>query len=248
MPTTVNGSSSASNSYNAVFAKDSDNSKMKPSDFLKLFVTQLQNQDFNDPMDNSEMMNQITQLSNMQNMQEMASFSKSGYAMSLVGKTVTASRYNVSGTLDTTTGPVSKVSLVDGEYLLYVNGKKYSLEQIMEIKTDGDKSPSMDVSTYPVKATSVTDNTATVKWSVPTEDSTEAKGLTYSVYYSTKGPFKTVAEVEGGTRYGAADQKNLLGETITGLESGQAYFVNVVVKDAEGKKYVYTPTMVVTNK
>lgn len=248
MASTVSGASSASNKYNAVFATDSDNSKMKPSDFLKLFVTQLQNQDFNDPMDNSEMMNQITQLSNMQNMQEMASYSKSGYAMSLVGKTVTASRYNVSGTLDTTTGAVSKVSLVDGEYLLYVNGKKYSLEQIMEVKTDADKGSSMNVSSFPVKAASVTSSAATVKWSVPTEDSTEAKALTYSVYYSKKGPFTTVAEVEGGTRFGAADQKNFLGETITGLESGQAYFVNVVVKDADGKKYVYTPTMVVTNK
>lgn len=248
MPSTISSSSKATNDINAVFATKKDNGKLSADDFLKLFVTQLQNQDFNDPMDNSEMMNQITQLSNMQNMQEMASFSKSGYAMSLVGKTVTASRYNVSGTLDTTTGAVSKVSLVDGEYLLYINGKKYSLEQIMEIKTAGDNSSSMDVSSYPVKATSVTSSAATVKWSVPTEDDTEAKGLTYSVYYSTKGPFTTVSEVEGGTRFGAADQKNFLGETITGLESGQAYFVNVVVKDAEGKKYVYTPTMVVTNK
>jgi len=248
MAPTVRETSSASNSYNAVFETKKDKSKLNSEDFLKLFVTQIQNQDFNDPMDNSAMMNQITQLSNMQNMQEMASYSKSGYAMSLVGKTVTASRYNVSGTLDTTTGEVSKVSLVDGEYLLYVDGKKYSLEQIMEIKTDADKGSSMDVSSFSVRATSVTSNAATVKWSVPTEDSTQAKGLTYSVYYSTKGPFTTVAEVESGTRFGAADQKNILGETITGLESGQAYFVNVLVKDADGKKYVYSPTMAVTNK
>ncbi len=248
MGSTLSSASKATNDINAVFATKKDNSKLSADDFLKLFVTQLQNQDFNKPMDNSEMMSQVTQLSNMQMMQEMATYSKSGYAMSLVGKTVTASRFNVGGTLDTTTGTVSNVSIVDGDYLLYVNGKKYSLEQVMEIKSGAGDSSSLNVSSLPVKATSVTNNAATLKWSVPTEDTMKAKELTYSVYYSTKGPFSTVADVEGGTRFGAADQKNLLGETISGLESGQAYFVNVIVKDSDGKKYAYSPTTVVTNK
>ena len=107
--------------YNAVFTNKKDNSTLTSEDFLNLFVKQLQNQDFNDPMDNSEMMQQVTQLSNMQMMQQMASYSKSSYAMSLVGKNVTASRYSVSGKLDTTTGTVDKVSLVDDEYLFYID-------------------------------------------------------------------------------------------------------------------------------
>jgi len=248
MATTVNGVSSSSSANKSNSTTNNDNSKLSADDFLKLFVTQLQNQDFNKPMDNSEMMNQITQLSNMQMMQEMSAFSKSSYAMSLVGKNVTATRYSSNGTLDTTTGTVSKVSLVDNDYVLYVNGKQYTLGQIMEVQNGSSDSSSMNLSSYPIKATSVTSNSATLKWSVPTEDSTKASGLTYSVYYSTKGPFNTVADVESGTRFGVANQKDFLGETITGLQAGQAYYVNVVVKDAAGTKYVYTPTLVVTNK
>jgi len=184
----------------------------------------------------------------MQMMQEMSAYSKSSYAMSLVGKNVTASRYNDSGTLDTATGTVSKVSLVDNEYVLYVNGKQYTLAQIMEVQDGSGAGSSMNVSSYPIRATAVSKDSATFKWSVPTEDSVKASGLTYSVYYSTKVPFNTVADVEAGTRFGAANQKNFLGETITGLEAGQSYYVNVVVKDAAGTKYVYTPTLVVTNK
>lgn len=223
-----------------------DKTKLSANDFLKLFVTQLQNQDFNDPMDNTALMNQITQLSNMQMMQEMASYSKSGYAMSLVGKSVTASRY-VNGALDTTTGTVSKVSLVDDEYVLYVNGKKYSLEQVMEI-TDPSDSSKLDVSSYPIKATEVGRNTATVQWSTPTEDPVLASDLKYTVYYSQTGPMKTVAEVENGTKFGTAAQKGMLGADITGLEAGKTYYVNVLVEDADGNKYVYSPATVTTNK
>ncbi len=247
MATTVNSTQSSASSSKTSSTGTTDRTKLTASDFLKLFVTQLQNQDFNDPMDNSAMMNQITQLSNMQMMQEMAAYSKSGYAMSLVGKTVTASRYQ-NGDLDTTTGTVSKVSLVDDEYVLYVNGKKYTLEQIMQISDPSSSDSKMDVSSYSVKATNVTKNSATIKWSIPTEDATVASGLKYTVYYSKTGPMKTVAEVQNGTRYGAANQKDLLGAEITGLEAGQTYYINVLVQDADGNKYVYSPATITTSK
>ncbi|PKM74460.1 MAG: hypothetical protein CVU91_00915 [Firmicutes bacterium HGW-Firmicutes-16] len=247
MSAAVNSALASSSSGRTTTTTNTGTTKLTASDFLKLFVTQIQNQDFNNPMDNSEMMNQITQLSNMQMMQEMASYSKTGYAMSLVGKTVIASRFT-NGELDTETGTVSKVSLVDDEYVLYVNGKKYGLDEIMEIKNDSDSGSSMDPSSYPIKVTSVTSDTAAINWSVPTEDPVEASGLKYSVYYSKEGPFNTVTDVEKGTAYGAANQTGLLNETITGLEAGQAYYINVLVQDTDGKKYVYNPTIVVTNK
>ncbi len=78
--------------YNAVFTDKTDNSILEASDFMNLLIVQLQNQDFTDPMDNSDMVNQMATFSNMQMMQEMASYSKTMYAMNLVGKTVTASR------------------------------------------------------------------------------------------------------------------------------------------------------------
>lgn len=122
----VMGSSSTGNNYNAVFTDESDNSILDPDQFLNLLVLQMQNQDFMNPMDDTTYITQMTQFSNMQQMQKMAEYSQTSYAMSLVGKTVTASRIQVNGSLDTTTGVVDKVSLLDGEYVLYVGGKTYT--------------------------------------------------------------------------------------------------------------------------
>jgi len=123
---------------NAVFTDKTDNSKLENTDFIKLMVAQIQNQDFYNPADTGDMLEQIATMSNMQMMQEMASYSKMNYAMSLVGKVVTASRFNVSGNLETTTGVVEKLSLVNNEYVFYIGGKKYTMQQIMEIGTGGE--------------------------------------------------------------------------------------------------------------
>lgn len=135
MSTSVERSMGANKNINAVFTDKTDNSAMEASDFIKLMVAQMQNQDFTKPADTSDMLNQIATMSNMQKMQEMATYSKMNYAMSLVGKVVTASRFNVSGSLDTTTGMVEKMSIVDNEYVFYIGEKRYTLPQIMEVST-----------------------------------------------------------------------------------------------------------------
>lgn len=130
----VSGTSSTSSSSNLVYSTNSDNSTLTSSDFLKLFIKELQNQDFTSPMDSSEMMNQITQYSNMQMMQQMASYSKSSYAVSLVGKYVTASRYTVSGEQKTISGIVDKLAIDDdNEYVFYIGDDKFTLDQITNI-------------------------------------------------------------------------------------------------------------------
>lgn len=250
MSTTTDRVLGSSNSqYNVVFTDKKDNSQMDQSDFLKLMVAQMQNQDFTNPTDNTDMINQMVQFSNMQMMQQMASYSKTNYAMSLVGKTVTASRFNVSGNLDSTTGTVQKVSLVDNEYVLYVGGKKYTLDQIMSIGgggAAGDES-TIDPTGYPLKVSGATQTSATLEWPTPTEDELEASNLKYSVYYSTEGPFDTLEEVEKGVVAGGIkDQKGVNKVEVTGLNPGERYYVNVVVTDAAGKKTVYKPGIIRT--
>ena len=90
-PTASGASLFSSNSVSkkessAASTKTSDSTTLTASDFLKLFVTQVKNQDFNDPMDNSDMMNQITQLSNMQMMQQMSHLLILQYAMNTLSK------------------------------------------------------------------------------------------------------------------------------------------------------------------
>jgi len=117
----------------AVFTEKKDNSLISPSAFLNLMIAQMRNQDFLNPMDDTQFVTQMAQFSTMQQMMELAEYSKSNYAMSMVGKTVTASRFTVSGGLDTTTGVVKRISLVDNEYVLYIDDKRYMLSQVMEV-------------------------------------------------------------------------------------------------------------------
>ena len=245
----VMGSSSTGNNYNAVFTDESDNSILDPDQFLNLLVLQMQNQDFMHPMDDTTYITQMTQFSNMQQMQKMAEYSQTSYAMSLVGKTVTASRIQVNGSLDTTTGVVDKVSLVDGEYVLYVGGKTYTLSQIMSIQTGSESGeagkPSYDTSKMELTAADVKSDSIQIKWPLPTEDTTVSSGLTYSVYYSEEGPFDTLESVEKGM-VASSDQKNITEETIKNLKPDTEYYINVVVKDANGNKSIYKTLKVET--
>lgn len=125
-------SSGATQVWNAVFT-DKKDMGVTAEDFLKLMVTQLTNQDFMNPVDDSQYVTQMAQITTMQQMTELANYSKTSYVMSLVGKNVTAARITVSGELQKETGPVTKISLTNNEFGIYVNGKKFSLEQLMEI-------------------------------------------------------------------------------------------------------------------
>lgn len=241
------GSTDKTHVWNAVF--EEKKTGVTADDFLTLMVAQLTNQDFMNPADNSDMVNSMVQYSNMQAMQDMLAFSKTSYAMSLVGKTVTAARFTVSGGLDTTTGPIEKVSLVDDKYIVYVNGKTYELHQIMEIGAPSEeKKCEVTPTAFKLEADSGDYGKIHLKWECPTESETTAAGLKYSVYYSKEGPFDTLEEVEKGTLYGVGQQKDFLEETLTGLEPGTTYYLNVVVTDSAGNKAVYKPVSTKTKE
>ena len=120
-----------SQKWDAVFTDKKENS-VSVNDFLNLMVAQLRNQDFMNPVDDTQYVTQLAQFATMQQMQEMATYMKTNYVMSLVGKNVTAAKLSVSGELHKETGAVEKISLVNNEYAVYVNGKRFTLEQIME--------------------------------------------------------------------------------------------------------------------
>ncbi len=241
--TPIDPTSKTSSSYNVVFENEGANAELESMDFMNLLILQMQNQDFMDPMDNSQMMEQMATMSNMQMMEQMAAYSKSSYALSLVGKEVTATRFTVGGELDTTSGIVEKVSLIDSEYIVYVGGKTYTLEQIMSL---GTSNTVVDASVYSATTTDLTSDSVILNWQVPTEDELVASELTYSAYYSTSEEFDTVEAVEAGTLVGLANQKNYTSEVVKGLEGGTTYYLNVVVTDANGNKSVYKPAKIKT--
>lgn len=232
----------AAKTYNAVFTDKKDNSTLTQDDFMKLMITELTNQDFNKAADTSKMVDQMVQFSNMQAMNKMLSYSQTNYAMSFVGKTVTASRYTVSGEVDTVTGTVDKVSLVDDEYLVYIGSKKFSLSQITAILNSDEASATIDPTRFSLNSSEATSNSVKISWEVPTEDESEANTLKYSVYYSKDPAFTTVDEIlKNGTLGGSSIDSDYFEQVVSRLEAGTEYYFNVIVEDGNGNKYCYKP-------
>ena len=121
------------NKQNATTQRTVSN-ELGKDDFLKLLITQLQNQDPTDPMENQEFIAQMAQfcsLVQMTNMSssfaKMASFINSQEATNTLGKTV---ELNVGDT--TTRGIVEGATRGENPQIL-VNGMYYTLDKIAAI-------------------------------------------------------------------------------------------------------------------
>lgn len=103
-------------------------------DFLKLLITQLQNQDPASPLDSDQLLNQISQMRALQANLELESSLKGltlgqqlSSATSFIGKNVTA----VTGSDQTqVSGMVESVIVKDGSALLRVNGTEIPMADI----------------------------------------------------------------------------------------------------------------------
>lgn len=98
-------------------------STLDMSTFLNLLVTQLQNQNPLEPMDDSAFYGQIAQLGQVQGMQKLNNSADLGQAQELLGKTVAAVRPTTSESGkqgETFTGTVSSISFKNGSQYLNV--------------------------------------------------------------------------------------------------------------------------------
>lgn len=226
--------------------ENSSDSGVKVEDFLNLMVAQLSNQDFMNPVDDTQYVTQLAQFATMQSMQELSQYSQTNYVSSLVGKTVTVASLGLGGNVSKDTGVVSSVNLSGDSYTITVNGKQYELSQIMTLD-DSSSSVTKDelekAGSIALIETDTQKNSVSLRWSPPTDND---KGLTYSVYYTTDGSYDktTVAGAKQGTV--AAVDLTDPNAVITGLEPGTTYFVNVVVKNANGDQAVYQTKTVTT--
>jgi len=129
----VGAYSKYSNTYIDTTAGDSDesNSYMNFDSYLKLLVSQMQNQDFNDPMKDSEVLNQMAQYSMLEGIKNMTQQNNISYSTSLVGKVVT-----VSDGYDYYTGKVESVTVTNGEPKLMIDGKGYDCKTVSDIVSE----------------------------------------------------------------------------------------------------------------
>jgi flagellar basal-body rod modification protein FlgD len=111
-------------------------------DYMKLLVTELQNQNPLEPLDNKEMAAQLAQFSQLQQLETMNSnFAKvlatfeRDYARSLIGKNVSFVAETAEGTNVIESGVVEQVfNNVDGEIFLVVGDYTLGLESVISVK------------------------------------------------------------------------------------------------------------------
>ena len=111
-------------------------------DFMKLLITQLQNQNPLEPLDNNEMASQLAQFSQLQELESINSnFAKvlttaeRNYANSLIGKEISYKLENQTGSGDVTNGILEEVyNNIDGQIILVVGNHPLGVEDIISVK------------------------------------------------------------------------------------------------------------------
>jgi flagellar basal-body rod modification protein FlgD len=111
-------------------------------DYMKLLITQLQNQNPLEPMDNNEMASQLAQFSQLQQLESMnssfasvLSTTERNYANSLIGKEISFASEDEAGTKDITSGIVEEViNNVDGQIVLVTANHTVALEGVISVK------------------------------------------------------------------------------------------------------------------
>ena len=150
--------SGTSNPYigNSYTVEANDKNTITMNSYFKLLAAQLQNQDMTNPMDNSEMMAQMTQMALVQSMSAMTesiststAVSTQTYAAGLVGQRVTVAvtetnAYGQDKGVDVKYGDVESVNFVGGTPVFRLKGddKDYPLSYLLgmgEIPNPYDK-------------------------------------------------------------------------------------------------------------
>jgi len=110
-------------------------------DYMKLLVTELQNQNPLEPMDNNQMASQLAQFSQLQQLESMDSnfasvlaVSERAYANTLIGKQVSFMAETETGEEQLASGMVDGVTTDnDGNVVLTVGDKTPALEDIISV-------------------------------------------------------------------------------------------------------------------
>lgn len=121
-------------------AGSTDRNTLDITDYFQLLAAQLQNQDMTNPMDNSEMMAQMTQMAMVQSMSAMteaiettSAINTQVYAASLVGQEVTVAKTEGGQAVGVTYGRVESVNFTGETPMIRLEGedKEYPLSYLL---------------------------------------------------------------------------------------------------------------------
>ncbi len=108
------------------------NDSLDKEAFLKLLVAQLKNQDPLEPMDDKEFISQIAQFSTLESTQNVYAGVNQLKALSLIGKSISATSIYGSGTV---AGIVDGVRVYNGNAYVIVDGVDIPVENILTVAT-----------------------------------------------------------------------------------------------------------------
>jgi flagellar basal-body rod modification protein FlgD len=110
------------------------------TDYMKLLVTQLQNQNPLEPLSNNEMASQLAQLSQLEQVESLNSkfsdvldMTQRNYASSLVGKQVAFNYTSATGDTQTVSGTVQEIQGTGDNIKLIVDGYSVGLNDLVAV-------------------------------------------------------------------------------------------------------------------
>ncbi|OCT13812.1 flagellar hook capping protein [Paenibacillus pectinilyticus] len=123
--------------------KDKDSTTLGKDDFLKILITQLQNQDPTQPLQDKEFIAQMAQFTSVEQLTNMAGEMKLmrqslGFVSGLIGKSITWTGTDASGVSTDLSGVVDSITFKDGNQYANVNGAEISLDKLKKIENVGD--------------------------------------------------------------------------------------------------------------
>ncbi|WP_455010460.1 flagellar hook capping FlgD N-terminal domain-containing protein [Oribacterium sinus] len=182
----IQGVSSATSPYEKATysAKSNDKNTLSIESYFKLLSAQLANQDMTSPMDNSEMMAQMTQMAMVQslgtmttNMKQEMALTKTSYLAGLIGKEVSA-------------------KVPEAEQKANPDAPKEKSGVIASVNLTGDE-PSFrlqgDVTDYPLESLLMVRQAGTAAATTATGSTVTAPGATSSTGSSTASPSAATA-------------------------------------------------------
>lgn len=235
----IQGVSSATSPYEKATysAKSNDKNTLSIESYFKLLSAQLANQDMTSPMDNSEMMAQMTQMAMVQslgtmttNMKQEMALTKTSYLAGLIGKDVSAKvpeaeqKANPNAPKEKS-GVIASVNLTGDEPSFRLQGDvtDYPLESLLMVRQAGaasETSTTGSAVTAPVASTGTT--AAGTSTTAPgATSSTSGTAGTSAATAGSHGATASPASATAGTT-GAASTTAAAGSTSAPATTGTA--------------------------
>jgi flagellar basal-body rod modification protein FlgD len=118
------------------------NSNLGKDDFLKILITQLQNQDPLQPMQDKDFIAQMAQFSSLEQMTNVATALDKlpqmlGFASSLIGKTISWISTDAADNGAEKSGVVDSIVVKNGQQYAVVKGENVALDEVIKVASTG---------------------------------------------------------------------------------------------------------------